>query len=192
MGTGRGGARLRQAAAAVMTAGVLAGCSVQVQDHPVPVSDGPLTSSQQPAAQGSTPTLVQSPVFFVHGGRLQAEQRRLAPGDPLVEVIAALVAGPGEDAAAGLRTALPAGVTDLDVRLTDGIATVAVPPDFGQLGARSEILAVGQLVFTAMTQPGVRGVQLTSSGAPIEVPIDTGQLVARAVTRLDYPSIAPL
>lgn len=184
--------RLLGAVATVVAGALLVGCSVGMEDHPVPVASGPLAAPLEPPGQDTTPTLVRSPVFFVHAGRLRAVQRPLAPGDPLMQAVAALVAGPGQDAETGLGTALPTGVTRLVVKLADGIATIEVPTDFDRLGARSEILAVGQLVFTAMALAGVRGVQLTSAGSPIEVPTDTGRLVARPVTRMDYPSIAPL
>jgi spore germination protein GerM len=131
-------------------------------------------------------------VFFLRDGRLVAVTRRLASGNSLEGAIDALVAGPTDQDPPDLRTALPPSVTRLPATTTAGVATIEVPSSFDRIGARNEVLALGQLVFTAMAQPGVSGVRLSSGGVPIEVPVDGGQLVARPVTRSDYPSIAPL
>ena len=184
--------RMVASAVATLVALVVSACSVGVQDHPQAVVAGPLTAPMRSVAAGGSTSGRAATVFFVRDGRLLAVRRWLPAGDPLAQAIDALVAGPGAQDPPGLHSALPSSVTALPTTLAAGVATIAVPSDFDRIGARGEVLALGQLVFTAMAQSGVGGVRLTSGGTPIQVPTDSGRFVDRPVTRADYSAIAPL
>lgn len=189
-----GGRRARAVAAvcaASLVGAALVSCSVRPQDHPDVIAIGPLTAADQHTDVETAPSSRQATVYFVRDGRLVAVDRHLPDGDPVARSLAALVAGPGPQDVAGLQSALPSSTAAWDVAVAGGVATIAVPVDFDRLGARNEVVAVGQLVFTVTAHPGVRGVLFTSNGSPIEVPTDSGRLVARPVTRADYPTIAP-
>lgn len=178
--------------ATVVVSTALVACSVRPQDHPDVVAVGPLITAVHQTPTVAAPSSRQATVFFVGDGRLVSVDRHLPTGDPITRALEALVAGPGPQDPEGLQSALPAGTTGWQVAVTDEVATIAVPAAFDRLGARNEVVAVGQLVFTVTAQPGVRGVLFTSDGSPIEIPVDSGRLVARPVTRTDYPTIAPL
>ncbi len=169
---------------------VLGGCGVGVQSDPEQVAPGPLASWVPGPA--TTAHAGRAAVFFVRGGHLVAAHRTLPPGDPLTQVVGQLVAGPVPGDGTGLTTALPTTTRNVGVRVAAGVATVDVPPSFARLGAHNQVLAVGQLVFTVMAQPGISGLQVAASGSVIEVPTDSGRLVSRPVTRADFASIAPL
>lgn len=189
--TSRAG-RWRNLCAAVAGVALLSGCAVGAQASPVPLAGGRLpTAVRVPGPAGSGPGHIGA-VFFLKGDRLAAQLAWLPSRDPVDQALADLVAGPApSDAGAALRTALPGSVDRLDSTLTDGVAVVDLPTTLDRLGAHNEILAVAQIVFTVTAQPGITGVRLTSGGAPMEVPTGSGRLVSRAVTRQDYPGLAP-
>ena len=188
---GRAVGLLPRAVVAAAVAMALGGCSVAVQDHPVPWGTGPLPGDTAvPVAPPPGPQTVT--VFFVGSGRLVARTRSVPNGDPLHEALAALVAGPGPGSTPEpLHSALPGSIHDLDVTVASGVANVVVPDVFDRMGSDKEILAVAQLVFTVMAVPGITGLRLVAGGAPVELPTETGHLVSRAVTREDYGALAP-
>ena len=46
--------------------------------------------------------------------------------------------------------------------------------------------AVGQIVLTATSLPGVRAVLLTHDGEPLEAPLPSGELTSSPLTAADY------
>lgn len=177
------------AAAAVA---LLSGCSVGGQAAPVPLAGGRLpTAVRVPGPIGTGPGRI-GPVFFLQGDHLAAQLAWLPSRDPVDQALADLVAGPAPTGTrAELRSALPGSVDRLASTLTDGVAVVDLPTTLDRLGAHNEILAVAQIVFTITAEPGITGVRLTSGGSPMEIPTGSGRLVTRAVTRQDYPRLAP-
>jgi hypothetical protein len=174
--------------ALTVLAGCLCGCGVGTDGSPVTITV-PLprpTGSTVPSS-GS----VQDAVFLVHGQHLQAVQRRTAtPGD-LRQVLRLLAAGPSPaEARDGLRTALapqPISVLALSDR---GVLTLGVGRQFTGLAGGDQLLAVAQVVWTVSQFPWVHRVRFVTGGQSLEVPTDRG-LVQRAVTRVDYGTVAP-
>lgn len=135
-------------------------------------------------------------VYFVDADDRLVVVRAGAGSGPAVEtlssVLAALVAGPDEQQRArGLRTliapggrirvdALAGSVARIDVRLGDRPPAPEALP-----------LLAGQIVLTATSVPGVRGVRLVDAGQPLPTPLPGGGLVDRAVTARDYASLLP-
>ena len=184
--------RRRSWGIAAATVALLSGCSVGGQATPVPLAGGRLpTAVRVPGPIGTGPGRI-GPVFFLQGDHLAAQLAWLPSRDPVDQALADLVAGPAPTgASAELRSALPGSVDRLGSTLTDGVAVVDLPTTLDRLGAHNEILAVAQIVFTITAEPGITGVRLTSDGAPMEIPTGSGRLVTRAVTRQDYPGLAP-
>ncbi len=183
---------LPRAAVAAAVVVALGGCSVAPQDHPVPWGTGPLPGVTAVPAAAPPPGPRTVTVFFLGPDRLVARTRSVPVGDPLREALAVLVAGPGpQSTPESLRSALPGSIHNLDVTVSSGVANVDVPDAFDRMGSHQEILAVAQLVFTVMAEPGITGLRLVSGGTPVELPTETGRLVSRPVTRQDYGSLAP-
>jgi hypothetical protein len=105
-------------------------------------------------------------------------------------VLAQLAAGPdATQRDQGLQSALGP-----DVRLTadpavDGVVAVDVVALAQDPSADRLPVAVGQIVLSLTSVPGVRGVTLQREGQPREVPLPGGSLTSRVLTAQDYVSL---
>ena len=182
--------RLALVLTVVASASLSAGCSVRPQSHPVVLPSQPGVARADRPGDG-TPTPAPVTVFWLTGGRLVAAAKRV-PGGGLGAAMTALATGPSPaERRAGLRSALPPGLSHLDVSVSRGVVTVTVPPGFDQLGPDRQVAAMAQLVYTAMAQPGLVGVALADDTGPVDIPVDGGRLVPGPVTRSDYRDVAP-
>lgn len=104
--------------------------------------------------------------------------------------LAKLAAGPGEDERArGLSTALGPDV-GITLRRIDGATAVIDIRAGDQVPSAGRLpLAVGQVVLTAVSVPGIDSVLLTAEGSPIEAPLPGGALTGRALVAADYVSL---
>jgi spore germination protein GerM len=85
-----------------------------------------------------------------------------------------------------LSTALPPDVRLTVGRLSGGTATIDIAvPAQAPSGVASR-RAVGQVVLTATSLPGVDAVRLTFAGDPVEAPLPSGELTSDALTESDY------
>jgi len=174
-------------------------CGVPTGDAPatIPPSDVPYgLLSATPSTAPTPPPTPQSDqplVFLVDGtGRLVPRGRTLS-GGPLMkelgELLADLAAGPTrEERRAQLSTTLPP-----DVRLTlaedgDGTWTIDIVGST-DLDGRSSRVAVGQIVLTATSLPGVAAVRLRRNGEPVEAPLPDGELTTEPLTAADYSAL---
>ena len=137
----------------------------------------------------------QVDVFFVSGSRVVPIPRLLLSPASAPQVLAALVEGvPDIDEAAGLRSALPAGLT-IDVSVERGVATVDLDPTFLLVVSGSEQrLAIAQIVLTLTRRAGIGQVTFTSDSQPINVPRGGGDLTAPgdSVACDDYDNLLPV
>lgn len=172
-----------------MVLALLAGCSVGPQDVPVPVH-APRASAPSPTTQAGVPLTVQ--LYVVRGDNLYRLTRTVPPGAGLEPALVAL-AEPLSTAevARGLRSALPTSGTPLVGTLRDSVARVSVPKGFDRISVREQQLAMAQLVFTITADTLASSVVLVQGSRELPVPDDSGQLVARPVTRLDYAAYRP-
>jgi spore germination protein GerM len=132
-------------------------------------------------------------VYWLAGDRLVPEATSgscaQAP-DVLVEELAdALRSGPSETTrAAGRATAIPPDTSLEIVGLDDGV--VSVDFDTGtSISAERLPAAVGQVVLTLASAPGVDSVAVVSGGEPVQVPLPGGVLTDRPVTADDYSEL---
>lgn len=137
----------------------------------------------------------QVDVFFVSGSRVVPIPRLLLSPASAPQVVAALVEGvPDIDEAAGLRSALPFGLS-IDVSVERGVATVDLDPTFLLVVSGSEQrLAVAQIVLTLTRRAGIGQVTFTSDSQPINVPRGGGDLTApgESVACDDYDNLLPV
>ena len=130
-------------------------------------------------------------IFLVRGNRLEPVRRVLQRSDG-AELLRALFGGPAdEERRLGIRSAIPTGVTPVQVTRTGSVAVVEAPEQITRSEGEDQVLAVAQIVYTLTASDGVRSVQLTRSGAPTAAPSGDGRLVTRPLTRADFIERAP-
>ncbi len=175
---------------------VAAGCGVSNDAAPrdIPARDVPfdLVAAASPT---DTPTEGgdSGQVFFVGPERLAAVGRTLGPNGNALVAITTLLQGPtADEAAQGLRTAIPSGTrllaADLEGRRTDDRPVEATS---SSCRASSSATEVAQLVFTSTGTTKVDSVLFAIEGTLKEVPVDDGSLSAEPLTRFAYPSLDP-
>ena len=191
----------RAAGAAVLAALALVGaCGVPTGGTPttIPASDIPYglaAPSPTPSASASVvPQLDPSRVFLVGKGDVLVARSREIEGatreERLEQLLAALADGPSEvERSEELSTELSPEVRLSLVELSDGAVTIDIdgPAEAPSGGASRR--AVGQIVLTATSVPGVDTVRLTLAGEPVEAPLPSNEVTSRPLTAADY---APL
>jgi spore germination protein GerM len=131
-------------------------------------------------------------LYFVSANRVVRSERRIVSPATPTQVLDTLLAGLAEDAqSAGLRSALPRGLTaTVDVRR--GVARIAsTAPFLSELEPLDQRLAIAQLVLTLTRRPGIGQVVFSVDGVDIQVPRGAGDLTApgAAVTFDDYLAV---
>ncbi len=156
-----------------------------------PAEQEPEDSDAGPAHPRGEPV-----VFWLRrDGRLTTAPVGATCDDPVAQVVedvlTALSASPtSEDGAAGLTSAVPPSARLELVALEDGVAVVDLDPV--ALGDAERLpLAVGQLVLSVTSAPGVVGLRLVTSDEDVDVPLPDGALADRPVTADDYVELLP-
>lgn len=157
-----------------------------------------LLDPEAPSRPGLTgPVPAGTPVVFwlVHDDRLAPTAVAVSCTDPVDDVVGRLLgllaAAPDETArSAGRSSAIPSS-SDLElVGVADGVALVDFVPATSLTADRLP-LAVGQLVLTVTSAPGVESVLVGAAGETVEVPLPGGALTDRPVTADDYAILLP-
>ena len=177
----------RTLAGAALLALVTLYCGVPTDSEPRAIPDDRVPFGLlDPAPAPATPAAVT--VFLVAENRLIPVPRDVpAPATP-EKAVQALAAGASrQEAARGVRTAIPAASGVPAVVVDGGQARVDLPAAFLPAGTEDQILAVAQLVYTVTAFPGFESVAFS---AP--VPADEGTVRDRAVRRSDFSSVAHL
>lgn len=171
-------------------------CGVPKEDQARRIGDDDVPFGLLDERPPETSTTVRAPhsqasVYYLHRERLVAAPRELAAPGGVQAALEALAAGPtGDEAARGLRSALPERAFE-GVSVRDGVADVDLAAAVADLETGEQLLAIAQIVHTATSHPGVRAVSFRLEGRRAEVPIDGANLVTRPVTRDDYRSVSP-
>ncbi len=146
--------RARRAIAVAVAAGLVAGSGGAARAS----SHGPGASAARTIA-----------VWFKRDARLWHTQRSATAAFPVRSAVRALLAGPNAaESAAGVRTALPAGVPLLGTSVAHGVATVNLGPKFASPAPRKRIrMRLAQLTFTVTQVAHVRAVHLEFQGSAV-------------------------
>jgi hypothetical protein len=131
-------------------------------------------------------------LYFVSANRVVRSERRIVSPATPTQVLDTLLAGlDNQTESAGLRSALPRGLTaTIDVRR--GVARIAsTAPFLSELEPSDQRLAIAQLVLTLTRRPGIGQVIFSVDGIDIQVPRGGGDLTApgAAVTYDDYLAV---
>ena len=131
-------------------------------------------------------------LYFVSANRVVRSERRIVSPATPTQVLDTLLAGlDAQTESAGLRSALPRGLTaTIDVRR--GVAKISsTAPFLSELEPSDQRLAIAQLVLTLTRRPGIGQVTFSIDGVDIQVPRGGGDLTApgAAVTYDDYLAV---
>jgi hypothetical protein len=182
---------------ALAAAAVLAGCGVPTGGAPdrIDASDVPYglaSPSPGPSAVTSSPARDDRPrVYLVGPDDVLVPSGRDVAGastrDRLDDLLAQLADGPtAGERDDELTTALPPRI-GLSVSSVDGgTATIDFSATSASPAGEQTRRAVGQIVLTATSLPGVSAVLLTHDGEPLEAPLPSGELTTAPLTAADY------
>lgn len=117
---------------------------------------------------------------------------REAPARAVSDLLDTLTDSPSSaERESGLASAIPPAVSLTLVQVRDGVAEIELDPL--AIGDAERLpLAVGQVVLSVTSAPGVDAVSLVTSGQPVDVPLPGGALVSGTATADDYADLVPL
>lgn len=182
---------------ALAAAALLTGCGVPTGGAPdtIATSDIPYglaSPSPGSAAATSSPPRDDRPrIYLVNAHDVLVPSGRDVSGattrDRLDDLLGQLSDGPtAGERDDGLTTALPPRIA-LTVSVVDGgTATIDFSATSASPAGEQTRRAVGQLVLTATSLPGVTAVLLTHDGASLEAPLPSGELTTAPLTAADY------
>jgi spore germination protein GerM len=156
------------------------------RDVPFGLLDTTSTTAEQPET-GAEPFTV----YLAANDRLVAVNRSVDGTPQPAAVLHTLLDGPTPaEARYGIVSAIPSGTRLRRVTRRGSVLTIDLARDFFTNGEDSKI-AVAQLVWTATGLPGIEAVRFRVGGTPVQVPTGSGALGAGALTREDFPQVAP-
>ncbi|PRY10065.1 GerMN domain-containing protein [Kineococcus rhizosphaerae] len=153
-----------------------------------------LTAPSQPAAVGSAPPPAPAagdePRTYFVDRDLHLTPVAADSADTAADVLEQLTSGPTDaQRAAGLQSTIGPQVALRLTSIDDGVALVDVTDLSQALPADRLPLAVGQIVLTLTSAPGVDAVRLQRDGTDREVPLPGGALTAADLAAADYASL---
>ena len=185
-------------AAAIATAGSLSACGAPTSSEVNPITAVPYDLMSPATSATSAPTVdtaTTPQVYLVRDDVLVPVQASRALDIDVTTTVATTLArlaeGPSrEERDRGLSTALGPDVGIALDRLDGTTAVIDVRAGDQAPTASRLPLAVGQLVLTVLSVPGVESVLLTSEGEPIQAPLPGGALTDRPLVAGDYAPLA--
>jgi spore germination protein GerM len=174
-----------------------AGCSAPVDSGPKTLraasipealrSPSSTTSTSVPSGESEEVT-----VYYIQDDRLAPVKRRVSPPVTVEKVLQKLFAGPSTaEAVAGFTSAISPDTDILGAPIEARIATVNVSKNFAFGLATDQIMAVAQVVFTAVEIPGVTGVLFAENGKRQEVPEGDGSSTSAPLGKASYSEFTP-
>lgn len=188
--------KIRATIGLVGTALLLAGCTL------VPTGSSPIVLPHKavnfglldptiPGTNGGRVVFVTQPVYVVDATGHLTPSSRIVPSPPnLDSVLRQLVLGPTLiESSAGYTSALPHDLVILQATINkNGLGTIALAKPLSLLTPAEEVLAVGQLVFTARAVGATSGIEVTVGGVPERLRLPAGGTRVK-VTETDYASL---
>lgn len=181
-------------AATLVAAAVTASCGVpeagttRIDRSELPEALRPTTSSTSTTAVPGGPGAVA--VYWISGERLVPEIIAFEAVPDVDRVVTLLERGPGGAARPeGARSVFSKADVILDATRDGDRVVVDLAPDFSEVTGSDQALAVGQIVATLTSVPGVAQVVFRQDGETVEVPVPDGSLASGPLTREDYASL---
>jgi len=187
----------RRVVLGLLATGSLGSCGVPTNGTTVPIeatdvpyglaSSTPSTTTPDGPTAATGPTTAQ--VFFLDADLVLVPVPADGPGQ-VQDLLDQLAQGPdAEQRNLGFQSALGPDVTLSADPVQNGVVTVEVVALAQDPSADRLPLAVGQIVLSLTSVPGVRGVMLQRDGQAREVPLPGGVLTSRVLTAQDYLSL---
>lgn len=176
------------------------GCGIPTGGAPETIapSDIPygLTSpTPTPTPRASPPPGSDEPrIYLVAADDVLVPRGRAVEGETVEErlerLMDELAAGPSSsELAEELSTALPPDVRLSVTAVEDGTATIDISGGEDSPSGLESRRAVGQIVLTATSLPGIGASRLTRGGAPVEAPLPSGELTSDPLESEDYAAL---
>ncbi len=173
---------------------LLAACGVPLQERASRIDDDDLPDGLRPTDS----TVVAAPaeqepvdIWFVRDDALVASRHEVDPPVTAPRVVEELLAGTNEfEQQRAMRSAIPDAAVVESVSVGGGVATVSLAPEFSDIPASDQVLAVGQLVLTLTDLRGIGRVAFVADDAAIAVPLPSGDSSDGSVARDDYIGLA--
>ncbi len=123
----------------------------------------------------------------MRNGILVAVHRPADATPTLSALLGSLLPGPTEaETQSGLATAINISPVLNQVTISGSAAKIDLASTFGDIRGQEQILAVAQIVMTAVSYPGIDAAQISLDGVPADVPLADGTLASRPLVRSDY------
>lgn len=190
---------VRSFAAAAMLTVPIAACGVP-EDGLIAIEPSELPDALHPSSTSTTALPLEAhddsgytDIYWIRENQLVPEPIGFAATPSLERVASILERGPGSaDRSVPERSAVSQGEVIAALARDGDRVTVELGPAFAEVAGSDQVLALGQIVITLTSVPGVGSVSLRQAGKPLEVPLPDGTLVRRPLVRDDYSSlIAP-
>lgn len=188
----------RRGLAAVMAflGAMVAGCGVPEDAQPRAFEIGRFVSDVEVAdLEGRDPSdtlgTESVSIWLIRGAEL-VERTRTVADVAVPDLVTQLLVGPTDaELDAGFRSAISQGARLRQVRFDDDeTVTIDIQTPFTDTRVTYELIsAIGQLVFTATSIPGVKAVRLALDGEIIPALTEAGEPSRDPVDRADYDSL---
>ena len=162
---------------------------------PSDVPYGLASSSPPRTPEPSPPPRSDEPrIYLVAADNVLVPRGRAVPAgtsaDRLNRLVDELAAGPDSAELGGqLSTALPPEVRLSVTAVDDDTATIDISGSENAPSGLESRRAVGQIVLSATSLPGVGAILLTRDGMPVEAPLPSGELTSEPLTADDYAAL---
>ena len=136
---------------------------------------------------------ITQPVYIVDAtGHLSASSRIVPTPPSLASVLRELVIGPTDiEVSTGYTSALPKNLVILQAKVRRSVGYIALADPLSNLPRRQQVLALGQLVFTANDVGATKGIEITVAGVAQPSLLPNGAK-RELVTVKDYQSLLNL
>ena len=186
----------RRLALLVLAAGLLSGCSlvptgstpVVINRHYVPFS---LLGKTIPNTNNGKVRFITQPVYIVDATGHLAPSSRIVPSPPSLDsVLRELILGPTNiETLTGYTSALPRNLVILEASINaKHVGLISLTTSLSSLPDRQEVLALGQLAFTAHAVGASGGIEILVAGVAQGLRRPNGSH-ALLVTSRDYQSL---
>jgi len=163
--------RARVLGALVVGAMALSGCTlVPTSNSPVVISRGSvqyeLLSKTIPGTINGRVQFVTQPVYIVDATGHLTPSSRIVPSPPTLDsILHELVIGPTTiESFAGYTSALPKDLVILQATIKNGVGYIDLARPLNTLAHNQEVLALGQLVYTAHAVGAIGGLEILVAG----------------------------
>ena len=167
--------------------GIPEGTATPIDDKDLPAALRGTSTTTTPSSPTGSPSDVS--VYWIRERRLVPESISFEKAPSVDRLLSLLERGPGSGAGTGTRSLVSQDDVVTGAERDGALVSVDLAPAFSQVAGPDQALALGQIVATLTTIPGVEGVSFRQSGEPVEVPIADGTVVKRPLGR---PDVVPL